>query len=74
MADFGSLVFLPLSFAAGGVVVEAVGPQRVLLAAGAIGVLTATTGLPVPTLHRWRPFDSHIAAPLCSGQHNAERS
>jgi len=66
VADFGSLVFLPLSFAVGGVVVEAVGPQVVLLGAGAIGMLTATIGLLVPTLHRWRPLINDTAADASS--------
>jgi len=62
VADFGSLALLPLSFAIGGVIVEAVGPQVVLLAAGAIGMLTATIGLVVPAVHRWRPVVDGLAA------------
>jgi hypothetical protein len=54
--DFGSFLFLPVSFAVGGLVVQAVSPEVVLLAAGAACMLTATIGLTVPGLHRWRPF------------------
>jgi hypothetical protein len=60
-AQFGQLLFLPLSFAAGGLVVGAVGPRLVLVGAGANGML-ATVGLLVPALHRWRPFaDDRVA-------------
>jgi Major Facilitator Superfamily len=62
VADFGSFVFLPVSFAVGGLVVQAAGPQLVLLAAGANGMLAATIGLAVPALHRWRPFDDALVA------------
>jgi hypothetical protein len=65
---FGSLVFLPLSFAVGGVVVEAVGSEVVLLGAGVIGVLATTIGLAVPAVHRWRPVDDDPAAEAAAGR------
>jgi hypothetical protein len=68
VADFGSLVLLPLSFALGGMVVEAVGPEMVLLAAGTIGVLTAATGLVVPAVHRWRLFADDMTAGAAARQ------
>ncbi len=61
VADFGAFVLLPLSFAVGGLVVEAVGSEVVLLAAGAIGMLAASIDLAVPAVHRWRPFDGDIS-------------
>ncbi len=58
---------VPLSFAVGGLVVEAVGPEAVLLAAGATGTLAATIGLAVPAVHRWRPFvDGDARQPAAS--------
>ena len=68
VADFGSLAFLPLSFAIGGVILEAVGPEVVLLAAGTIGTLAATIGLAVPAVHRWRPVDDDRAAAAAAWQ------
>lgn len=53
---FGSFLFLPLSFAFGGLVVQAVGPRLVLIGAGALGIALAAIGLSVPALHRWVPF------------------
>jgi MFS family permease len=54
--QFGSFLFLPLSFAFGGLVVQAVSPELLLLIAGAMGVALAVIGLSVPALHEWRPF------------------
>jgi MFS family permease len=61
--DFGSFLFLPLSFALGGVVVQAVSPTWVLVGAGAIAVVAAAIGLAVPALHRWRPLGDDVGAP-----------
>jgi MFS family permease len=58
---FGSFLFLPLSFAFGGVVLQSLSPQWVLIGAGTAATLAAVIGLAVPTLHRWRPFDVDIA-------------
>jgi len=52
VAEFGSFVFLPVSFAVGGLVVQAASPKVVLLAAGVTGTLAATIGLATPALHR----------------------
>jgi MFS family permease len=54
--QFGSFLFLPLSFAFGGLVVQAVSPELVLFGAGTIGAALAVIGLTVPALHRWRPL------------------
>ena len=59
--QFGSFLFLPLSFAFGGLVVQAVGPELVLVGAGALGVTLAVIGLTVPALHHWRPFGHELA-------------
>ena len=59
--QFGSFLFLPLSFAFGGLLVQSVHPELVLIAAGAAGVLAAAIGLAMPALHRWRPFPEAIA-------------
>ncbi len=61
--DFGSFLFLPLSFALGGVVVQAVSPTWVLVGAGVIAVVAAAIGLAVPALHRWRPLGDDVGAP-----------
>jgi MFS family permease len=62
--QFGSFLFLPLSFAFGGLVVQAAGPERVLIGAGALGVALAAIGLAVPALHEWRPLiDQPAPAP-----------
>jgi MFS family permease len=53
--QFGSFLFLPLSFAFGGLVVQAVSPEVVLVGAGTIGIALAIIGLTVPTLYQWRP-------------------
>ena len=54
--QFGSFLFLPLSFAFGGLVVQAVHPEVVLVAAGALGTLAAILGLSLRVLNRWEPF------------------
>jgi MFS family permease len=54
--QFGSFLFLPLSFAFGGLVVQAVSPELVLIGAGLIGTALAVVGLTLPALHQWRPF------------------
>jgi MFS family permease len=59
--QFGSFLFLPLSFAFGGLVVQAVGPELVLIGAGTLGVALAAIGLSVPALHRWVPFTDEVA-------------
>jgi hypothetical protein len=59
--QFGSFLFLPLSFAFGGLVVQAAGPERVLIGAGALGVALAGIGLAVPALHEWRPLTDQPA-------------
>lgn len=61
--QFGSFLFLPASFAFGGLLVQAASPQLVLLGAGATGMLTAAIGLAVPGLYRWRPFAGDITPP-----------
>ena len=61
--DFGSFLFLPLSFALGGVVVQAVSPTWMLVGAGVIAVVAAAIGLAVPALHRWRPLGDDVGAP-----------
>ncbi|HEY5990604.1 MAG TPA: hypothetical protein VIV12_30060, partial [Streptosporangiaceae bacterium] len=68
VAEFGSVVFLPVSFAVGGLVVQAAGPEVVLVAAGGTGMLAATVGLAVPAVHRWRPFDGDLAADAAARQ------
>jgi predicted MFS family arabinose efflux permease len=60
---FGSFLLLPLSFALGGLVVQAVGPQSVLIGAGVLAVAIAAVGLGVPALHQWRPFADEAAQP-----------
>jgi MFS family permease len=60
--QFGSFVFLPVSFAFGGLLVQAASPELVLLGAGAVGMLTAAIGLTVPGLYRWRPLSDDVAA------------
>jgi MFS family permease len=59
--EFGSFFFLPLSFAFGGLVVQALSPTWVLIGAGVAATLTGVIGLAVPALHRWRPFDVAVA-------------
>lgn len=59
--QFGSFLFLPLSFAFGGLLVQSIHPELVLIAAGVAGALAAAIGLAVPALHRWRPFPGEIA-------------
>jgi MFS transporter, DHA3 family, tetracycline resistance protein len=59
--QFGSFLFLPLSFAFGGLLVQSVEPDLVLAAAGAGGLLAAAIGLSVPALYRWRPFPDDLA-------------
>jgi DHA3 family tetracycline resistance protein-like MFS transporter len=54
--QFGSFLFLPLSFAFGGLVVQAVHPEVVLVGAGALAALAAVLGLSLPVLNRWEPF------------------
>jgi MFS family permease len=65
--QFGSFLFLPVSFALGGLVLQAARPEQVLVAAGALGTLTAVIGLTVPGLYRWHSVADDIAAsPRCS--------
>jgi predicted MFS family arabinose efflux permease len=59
--QFGSFLFLPLSFAFGGLLVQSVDPEVVLVAAGVAGLLAAAIGLSVPALNRWRPFPDDLA-------------
>jgi MFS family permease len=59
--QFGSFLFLPLSFAFGGLLVQSVEPNVVLIAAGTGGLLAAAIGLSVPALYRWRPFPDDLA-------------
>jgi predicted MFS family arabinose efflux permease len=59
--QFGSFLFLPLSFAFGGLLVQSIEPELVLLAAGVAGLLAAAIGFSVPALYRWRPFPDEIA-------------
>jgi len=59
--QFGSFLFLPVSFAFGGLVVQAVSPELLLIAAGVIGVALAAVGLTMPALHEWRPFADEAA-------------
>ena len=59
--QFGSFLFLPLSFAFGGLLIQSVNPELVMIAAGLAGLAAATIGLSVPTLHQWRPFPAGIA-------------
>jgi hypothetical protein len=59
--QFGSFLFLPLSFAFGGLLVQSIRPELVLLAAGVAGLLAAAIGFSVPALYRWRPFPDEIA-------------
>jgi hypothetical protein len=54
--QFGSFLLLPLSFAFGGLVVQAVRPELVLVGAGVAGVALAAVGLLTPGLHDWRPL------------------
>jgi MFS family permease len=54
--QFGSFLFLPLSFAFGGLIVQAVHPEVVLIGAGALGALAAILGLSLRVLNRWEPF------------------
>jgi hypothetical protein len=55
--EFGSFLFLPLSFVFGGLVVQAISPRLVLAGAGVGVALAAVLGLTIPTLHRWRALD-----------------
>jgi len=59
--QFGSFLFLPLSFAFGGLLVQSVESDVVLVAAGTGGLLAAAIGLSVPALYRWRPFPDDLA-------------
>jgi hypothetical protein len=59
--QFGSFLFLPLSFASGGLLVQSVEPDLVLIAAGIGGLLAAAIGFSVPALCRWRPFPDDFA-------------
>jgi MFS family permease len=61
---FGSFLFLPLSFAFGGLLVQAVSPQWVLIGAGAAAMIAAVIGLALPSLHRWQPFTVDTATGL----------
>jgi MFS family permease len=54
--QFGSFLLLPLSFAFGGLVVQAVRPELVLVGAGVAGIALAAVGLLTPGLHDWRPL------------------
>ncbi|HZD72442.1 MAG TPA: MFS transporter, partial [Actinomycetota bacterium] len=59
--QFGSFLFLPLSFAFGGLLVQSVDPALVMIAAGLVAVAAATIGVSAPRLHLWRPFPAGIA-------------
>src|SRR6266536_638252 len=59
--QFGSFIFLPLSFAFGGLLVQSIDPELVLIAAGVAALAAAAIGLSVPALHQWRPFPAGIA-------------
>jgi MFS family permease len=61
--QFGSFLFLPVSFAFGGLVVQAVRPELVLLVAGAVGGVLAVAGLLSPALHDWHPVPDTLARP-----------
>jgi MFS family permease len=54
--QFGSFLFLPLSFAFGGLLVQSVDPELVMIAAGLAALVAAVIGLSMPALHRWRPL------------------
>jgi hypothetical protein len=69
----GSFLFLPASFAFGGLLVQSTSSELVLLAAGAIGVLAAAIGLAVPALHRWRPFDDDVGQPATRARRGSLR-
>ncbi|HEX8928429.1 MAG TPA: MFS transporter, partial [Actinomycetota bacterium] len=58
--QFGSFLFLPLSFAFGGLLLQSVEPDLVLVAAGAGGLLAAAIGLSLPALHCWLPFPDDL--------------
>jgi predicted MFS family arabinose efflux permease len=59
--QFGSFLFLPMSFAFGGLLVQSVAPDLVLVAAGAGGLLAAAIGFSAPALYRWRPLPDDFA-------------
>jgi MFS family permease len=59
--QFGSFLFLPLSFAFGGLLVQSVDPEPVMIAAGVAALAAAAIGLSTPALHQWRPFAAGIA-------------
>jgi MFS family permease len=59
--QFGSFLFLPLSFAFGGLLVQSVEPEVVMIAAGAAALAAAAIGLSMPALHQWRPLPAAIA-------------
>jgi MFS family permease len=61
--QFGSFLFLPLSFAFGGLLVQSVDPELVLVAAGLAGLVGAVIGLTVPALHQWHPFPAEMSQP-----------
>jgi MFS family permease len=61
--QLGSFLFLPASFAFGGLLVQAVRPEVVLLASGAAGSALALVGLMVPALHEWRPITEEPVRP-----------
>jgi MFS family permease len=55
--QFGSFMFLPASFAFGGIAVQSLDPEVVMVVAGGVGALLALVGLLVPALHEWRRLD-----------------
>jgi hypothetical protein len=59
--QFGSFLFLPLSFAFGGLLVQSVEPEVVMIAAGVAALAAAAIGLSLPALHQWRPLPTAIA-------------
>lgn len=61
--QFGSFIFLPLSFAFGGLLVQSIDPEVVMIAAGVAALAAATIGLSTPGLHEWRPFPAGVADP-----------
>jgi MFS family permease len=62
--QFGSFLFLPLAFTAGGLIVQRFRPEVVLVGAGLLGAALALVGLALPALHQWRPVeDGALLAP-----------
>jgi Major Facilitator Superfamily len=67
--QFGSFLFLPLAFAAGGLIVQTFRPEVFLIGAGVLGSALALVGLALPALHEWRPVEEGARAqPGVAGQ------